>query len=310
MQPNRTKVKHSGRRLLSALLTGVVLLLLFAYLAVGAEAANRLTLPRREYGNGIAHRTPSVAYQAVSFPARGGDVQIAGWYLPSTSSNHAIVMVHGKDNNRSQEFDGQFVDLASNIERSGSAVLMIDLRGHGQSGDARFSFGLNERRDVEGAVDWLKAAGFKAGSIGVFGLSLGGASAIGAAAEEPAIGAITVDSTFADFCRLLDVDWESQSGLPNFFIPSTLFASRVLYGIDECAARPAAEIGRIAPRAVFIIYSTSDDVIPVSQPQALVAAAPFAETWVVDGPRHGRIYFTDPSAYTAKIIGFFTKHLP
>jgi hypothetical protein len=60
---------------------------------------------------------------------------------------------------------------------------------------------------------------------------------------------------------------------------------------------------------VFIIYSTSDDVIPVSQPQALVAAAPFAETWVVDGPRHGRVYFADPATYTAKVIAFFTKQL-
>ncbi|MBI3732909.1 MAG: alpha/beta hydrolase [Chloroflexi bacterium] len=298
-----------SRRVLKALAVVVPVLLLVGYFAVGAVAAIQLTLPRRDFSPTVPHRTPSVPYQDVRFPARGGDVQIAGWYIPRQGSSRVVLMVHGKDDNRAQEFDGAFVDLASDLQRNGFAVLMIDLRGHGESGDGRFSFGLNERRDIEGAVDWLKGNGFTAGGIGLLGVSMGGASAIGAAADEPAVGALVVDSAFADFCTLLQVRWGESSGLPDFFIPSALIASRLLFGIDECAARPETEIGRIAPRPVLLIFSTTDDLIPRSQAQQLKAAAPFAEVWEATGPRHARIYQADPPAYTAKVTAFFTRSL-
>jgi alpha/beta superfamily hydrolase len=61
------------------------------------------------------------------------------------------------------------------------------LRGHGQSADAPFTFGIYERRDVEGAIDWLKSQGFESGKIGVLGVSMGAASVIGAAAGDRAL---------------------------------------------------------------------------------------------------------------------------
>ena len=96
---------------------------------------------------------------------------------------------------------------------------MIDLRGHGQSGDARFTFGLMERRDVMGAADWLKTQGFKPGSIGALGVSLGAASTVGAAAEDTDIGAAVVDSGFAEWCPVMYANWNSATGLPDALIP-------------------------------------------------------------------------------------------
>ncbi len=60
------------------------------------------------------------------------------------------MLVYGKDANRTRELDkdlsddvpGEFPDLAVGLSRRGFSVLMIDLRGHGQSGQARFGFGL------------------------------------------------------------------------------------------------------------------------------------------------------------------------
>ena len=93
-------------------------------------------------------------------------MQLAAWYVPSDSSRRAVVLVHGKDGSRTADFNGGFMDLAAALHKRGLAVLMIDLRGHGQSDDAHFSFGINERRDIEGAVDWLMARQFPPGSMG------------------------------------------------------------------------------------------------------------------------------------------------
>jgi alpha/beta superfamily hydrolase len=74
--------------------------------------------------------------------------------------------------------------------------MMIDLRGHGLSEDARFTFGITERGDVLGGVDWLEKRELQAGSIGVLGYSPGEGSVIGATAEEPEHGVVWVDSLF------------------------------------------------------------------------------------------------------------------
>ena len=63
------------------------------------------------------------------------------------------------------------------------------------------------------------------------------------------------------------------------------------------------------PRSVLIIHSTSDVLVPVANAQQLKVAAPFAETWIVTGPEHARIYNSDPAAYSQKVADFFDRSL-
>jgi pimeloyl-ACP methyl ester carboxylesterase len=304
-----TKSGNLARRVLKWIAIVVPVLLVVAYLAVGAVAAETLTRPKRDFSVQENPATFNLAYQDVRFPSRSGDAQIAGWFIPREESKRAIVLVHGKDCSRTSEFYGEFTDFAAALNRGGFSVLMIDLRGHGQSSDAHFSFGLNERRDVEGAVDWLKSQGFQPGSIGVLGVSLGAASSIGATADDPDIGALVEDSGFASICPIIQNQWNNASGLPDVFLPPSLFMVQFRFGYDLCASRPVDEIGRIAPRAVLIIHSTSDALVPIANATQLKAAAPFAETWIVTGPEHARIYNSDPATYNQKVIDFFDRNL-
>lgn len=285
----------------------IALLALGGYLAVGYIASDRLTRPRRDFSPAVAPRTPAVPFTDVRFPARSDGVAVAGSFIPRQGATRAIIMVHGKDNNRKQEWDGRWVELAANFQRAGFAVLLIDLRGHGQSGDGRFTFGLVERRDVLGAYDWLQSQGFAPGHIGVLGLSLGGASSVGAAAGEPGFGAVVVDSMFAEFPWVLEHRWTAESGLPNAFIPSALFMSNFVVGANLNDAKPDAEIGRIAPRPLLIIYSNGDTSITPQHFAALKAAAPGADTWEVSGPDHAQIYNTFPAEYTRRTVANFER---
>ena len=287
----------------------VPILFVISYLAVGIVAAETWTTPKRDFYPDNNPAARNLEYQDVRFPARGGDAQIAGWYIPHAASQRAIVLVHGKDSSRTIEFAGDFVDLAATLHQAGFAVLMIDMRGHGQSSDAHFSFGLNERRDVIGAADWLAGQGFQPGSIGVLGVSLGASVSIGAVADDPNIGALVEDSGFAAWCPVVQLHWGESTGLPGIFQTSTMFATRLLYGYDLCSARPVDEIGRIAPRPVLIIHSTSDVLVPFDHATQLIAAAPHAETWLVTGPEHARSYNTDPPTYNQLVIDFFDRGL-
>jgi fermentation-respiration switch protein FrsA (DUF1100 family) len=285
---------------------GVILSLLVVYFVVGIVSATTVTLPERIFSEDIL---PDRTYEDVRFPSRGEEVEIAGWYIYREGNTKALILVHGKDSSRTREFDGTMVTLAGDLVDAGFDVLMIDMRGHGQSGDGRYSFGINERLDVLGAVDWLKTKGFKPGSIGALGVSMGGAAAIGATADDTDIGAIIVDSTFADIYPLILQEWTNESGLPNFFIPSMRLMNQWLYGYDVAEARPVDEISQIAPRGLMIIHCTTDTLVPFSQAEELIAAAPFAHTWIVDGCDHAKLILSDFQPYCDQVIGFFDEHL-
>jgi dipeptidyl aminopeptidase/acylaminoacyl peptidase len=303
---------NGGRRFRRRLLA-VSLILLFAYLGAGAIIASDLTLPKRQF-YAEAAATLGLSYQDVRFPARGDGLQIAGWYVPSAGSTRAIIVVHGKDQSRATEFfdkfpNGRLTEMSAGLQAAGFAVLMIDLRGHGQSGDARFSFGLRERQDVMGAADWLKTQGFRPGSIGALGVSLGAASAVGAAAEDSDIGAVVVDSGFAEWCPVMYANWTSATGLPDALIPPARLMTRLLYGYDVCDARPVTEIGRIAPRPVLLIHTVRDQLIAASHVDQMKAALPSAELWMASGLEHARNYNADPAEYLRRVTEFFDRGL-
>ena len=148
---------------------------------VGAVAANALTLPKRDFAAGVTPAKLGLPYEDVRFAARDGAAEIGGWCIPGDAEAPVIIMVHGRDASRTAAVGGGFLEEAKLLHDAGYGVLIIDLRGHGQSSDARFTFGIKERSDVLGAVDWLLLRGVVPRRIGVLGLSLGAAAAIGAA---------------------------------------------------------------------------------------------------------------------------------
>jgi pimeloyl-ACP methyl ester carboxylesterase len=299
--------KPRARRIGLLIALALAALLLTLYLGISAYAANVVSLPQRD----AETTTPGAVglqFEDVRFPALGGDVQIAGWYIARSNASQAVILVHGKDSSRASEFGGRFVELARALHERGFAVLMIDMRGHGASSDARFAFGLTERRDIIGAADWLQTQGFRPGTIGVLGVSMGAAAAIGATAEDQDIGALVADCSYAEIYPLMERHWTSASGLPNVFLPSTLFAGRFVVGADLTQARPVDEIGRIT-RPVLVIHGTEDRFTPVEHGRQLAAAAPAADYWEVSGAGHAASFVTDPQAYSQRVGDFFARSL-
>jgi fermentation-respiration switch protein FrsA (DUF1100 family) len=306
--------------------SGLVIFVIVAYLGISAYAASAFTLPERTINLADNPGAYGLEYEDLIIPARNDGLQIAAWYIPSDENQKVIILVHGYNNSRTNGFVDKFVSFASELHDAGFSVMMIDLRGHGQSGEARFTFGIKERRDVLGAVNWLEERGYQPGKIGVLGYSLGAGSIIGAAAEEADIGAVWVDSLFADIQSVLENGWTDITGLPQVFLYSTEAMIRLFYGYDITASRPIDEIGSIAPRPLFMAHCQKDNLIEITQMDQLMDVAQVTDTWAIPNcdihthnepppgfpeafNNHAIGYFLNPYEYTEKVVQFFDQSL-
>jgi pimeloyl-ACP methyl ester carboxylesterase len=151
------------------------------------QAAFAFTRPPRFR---ISFRTPAdtgLDYEEITLTARDG-APLTGWYIPS-QNGAAILLLHGHSGNRLG-----VMAHAETLAQAGYGILMLDLRRHGSSGGRVFGRGEIERDDVLTAVTYLHhRPDITPGSIGIYGVSIGGLFALHAAAHTVAIHAIAVD---------------------------------------------------------------------------------------------------------------------
>ena len=285
---------------------GLSIVLAVVVIFVGISAYMGYTLTRVQ--RVPLTENPSVkglAYEDVAFPSMDKDLTLRGWFLPGNATYPAIIMVHGNGYNRDDPTIGT-LDIAAQLVESGYSVLMFDLRGYGESDGSRVGGGYLEKRDLEGAVAYVKSRGFD--RVGVIGFSLGAVTALLAAAEDQDINAVVSDSSFADLNDIMKPEFEKRThGAPLIFLRPILFMIKVLYGVDFAAIRPVAVVSEISPRPILFIHGSLDATIPVSHASRLFEAAqnPQDELWIVPEAGHTQAYKMRPAEYMQKVTDFF-----
>jgi len=298
--------------LIAVTCVALVVLAIGIYLGAGARAANTWAHPRRNTYFSATPASFNLEFRDVRFPSRDAGIELSGWWIPRTGSGKAIVMVHGRGENRTTEFYDHFLDLGAALntfQGRGFNVLMIDLRAHGLSGGLNSTWGIGERHDVESAVDWIKGQGFQPASIGVLGASLGATSCVYAMAEDRDISALVTDGAGVDEYASLERGWTRSSGTPQFFFPAARLMERMLYGYDLHDLRPVDAMKKIPPRPVLLIYGLLELPVDSDRRPQLKAALPDAELCVVPDAIHTSAYTKVPQPYLAKVGAFFERNL-
>lgn len=281
---------------------------LLLYFIVGGFAAITMTKigDHPQYDDDPA--TFGVEYESVIFHPRKDWLKIAAWYLPNPDVKRGIILVHGRNASKQNAISGKMPKLAAELYREGFAVMMIDLRGHGESEGKRYTFGEHERRDVLGAVDFLLEKGFQPGNIAALGISLGSAAAVGAAAQETAIGALALESTFADLIDLVEPNWVAESRLPMFFLAGAYIMWQLFYGFDLKKVKPVEDIKKVPPRPILIMHSKSDEKIEIEHAYRMKEAVPSAQLVVFEGCDHGELFRDAPEKYLDALIPFLKEN--
>jgi uncharacterized protein len=248
-------------------------------------------------------------YEEVSFTSADG-ISLKGWLVKPPHPripSPAIVICHGIGANRSD-----FTELATAFSRRGHFVLLFDFRAHGESSGRRTSLGYHEQKDVIAALDFLRTRNeIDPGRIGIYGFSLGGSTAILAAARTGAFKAVVADSAFTS---LRDQAREAITGfyhLPQFpFLQLAVLGYELYFHTNVDSLSPVSVIATIAPTPVLIIAGEGDKLIPAGNGRKLYAAAGNPkELWIIPGADHGGTLAAAGIEYGKRVGDFFDRNL-
>jgi uncharacterized protein len=286
-----------------------VLALLFAYTLIVFVIANRLTIPKRRSMPDVTGDWERITLESRADGA-ANRVALVASFVPATSSANAqdcpaVILVHGRNACRGWEFRSSSAPLVAHLTANGFNVLLLDLRGHGESAASRLTFGLRERLDVLGAVDWLQSRGFE--NIAVIGSSVGAVAALLASVESPLIRALVLDSAFADFAPVLRTQFRQISGLPKFFLHGALRVGQWLTTEPFGSFRPLEVVSRVTAK-LFVIHAAGDTLISPDHALDFVKTAQ-AEHWITDADSHLASYRNQPEEYAARVTAFLQSNL-
>lgn len=254
----------------------------------------------------ITRATPeTLAWEFEDVVLRTEDgVKLAAWFVPSKNpSDKAVILLHGYPADKANIlYWAEFLQEDFNL-------LFVDFRYFGQSEGAYTTIGLLEQKDVRAALDELERRGIE--KIGVMGFSLGGATALLAAARDARIQAVASDSAFAHINLMGYEFYRNLSVLKYPLTWLTKFWAGIFLRIDANAIAPenAAAQLRIP---VLVIHSKKDQTIPFENALRIEAALrgnPRAEFLFLAEGTHGNLPSASLAEYQKSIRRFFRTHL-
>jgi fermentation-respiration switch protein FrsA (DUF1100 family) len=279
--------------------TIVLLAALFlGYLGFGLLVVLWMTGPKRR----SPWATPAsvgLEHEEVEVMSTDG-IRLRSWWVPARDSSRAAVLVPGWGG---YKFEEHLLQTLPVYQDAGYSVLMLDLRGQGESAGSRRTLGYREVRDVRGALAWLRQRGYAPDQIVLHGWSMGGATAL-RAAPGTGVAAVVEEAGYADLPLLLREKIPEFVPFGRLLEPAILLVGKLFPDFDYQGVVPKRETAMLSHEGVplFIIHSTDDEIVPYEQFRLLAAAYPEASAWTLEGYRHVEAY--DHPDYARQLQAF------
>ena len=234
-------------------------------------------------------------------------VILRGWLLrPKAGNGNAAIVLHGLADNRLG-----MAGYAELLLAHGYTVLLPDARAHGDSGGELTTYGLLEREDIHGWVDFLWSATQPRCIYGM-GESMGAAELLQSLQVETRFCAVVAESPFSTFSEIA----YDRMGQPFHMGP---WVGRVLlrpmveiaflrvrwkYGLDLQRVSPEDAVAR-SHIPVLLIHGQVDGNIPVRHSRSIHAVAPQSVLWEVPDADHCGAMAAAPREFETRVVGWF-----
>jgi len=317
--PLTTRMKSKRRKFLFILLALLALWLLVGFLATMPVVGNH-PFWRRMRATPADFVLPA---EDVSFKSTDG-IPLRAWFIPAEGAARGTVIVaHGIDGNRSD-----MLPRALFLYRNHYNTLVVDLRGHGDSGGNYATPGYVEAYDILGAVSYLRQTRHQPGPIAVLGHSYGAVAALYAASLSRQITAVVADSAYISFENMMrratillaqdpERSYWDRLGLrlagsriaewivlPVYYLRTGVWPSS--READVLNAIPA-----IGNRPILFIAGQRDRICPPENTRQMYdsALSPHKALLIVPNAEHDTTFVTDPSLYSDTVVRFLNSAL-
>ncbi|HZN55593.1 MAG TPA: alpha/beta fold hydrolase [Candidatus Polarisedimenticolaceae bacterium] len=293
--------------------TALLVAAIGAVAALGMTAAqvHRVTRPERQPELPVNLGAALAKVEDVTFKSADG-TDLDAWLFRGKPGGPPVVLCHDLG-----ESKNALMNLAIAVNKAGFTVVAFDFRAHGGSGGSHATLGVEEARDVLGAVDYLgdlPAGTVDTRKIGIFGAGMGANAAVLAAADRPALRVLVLDGLWPDaratLVRHVFPDW--PWGAKHLgALPAALFPIVAGAALDE---RRAADIlPELAGRDLLLVAPAGDGRLDESM-RAMYATLPErrdAERNLITLPatRASGLGADDLARYHEKVVAFFRSRL-
>lgn len=233
--------------------------------------------------------------------------RLKGWYIPAATPTDKVVIFQPGHGDNKSKYLGEFVPWL----RTKYNVLTFDFRGCGESPRAPSSLGYYETREVLQAIHVARRLGNT--SVGLMGISMGGASVLNAGAIDKSVKGVVSDAAFADWYHAFHQRIRNaRYPLPGPVAVSIEQTLNIRLGVPGAGKKtsPLRQIAGWQGRPVFLIHGTADDQTTPDNAELLYAAAPAPRTlWMVPGAGHAKAHLVAGPEYEKRVMDFWEKTL-
>lgn len=294
--------------LMAALCSVLLMTLFLTMLYIGG----RLLIQRRPPDPADDPSRHGMAYEVVSFPSRY-KANLRGWWIPYEEQAQihqgTLIFCHGQNGSMAGD-----LPLAARLHAIGYNLLLFDLRAHGESEGKYLTYGVFEKEDLLGAVDFLvEEKGIK--SVGVIGFSMGASVAMIGAALTDKISVLVVDGIYWKFIDLVQTKIRQRVPEPFALIGAqiALLGASILSNTRMYQVSPMLWAKHLEGVPTLFIHAEQDRLIPLEAVQKLaadLAADCPHDIWVAADCDHREAFQKHEAEYVERVAAWLAQHPP
>lgn len=246
-------------------------------------------------------------FERISVRTRDGLKLVGFLYTPEKQSENTIICFHGYSAYGHKDFSAQLPFMLS----LGLNVLLVNLRGHGESEGNDIGFGVLDRYDTALWVNKINEI-HPRGSIFLYGVSMGAATVM-MSSDLPmplTVRGIIADCGFTSAKEVIThlvADVMHLPARPTVNIISYFTHKRIGYRLDDADARVSLSKTRIP---VLFIHGGQDTFVPVSMSkQNYDACRAEKHLLIIHDATHASSYYRDQPEYEEHLKSFIYHHI-
>jgi len=273
-----------------ALKIGIITLIIIVLIGFGAvtwfsnNIFNEMTRKRVEKNSSLIKTYADEIDRIETISSDG--LKISSWRFKKENPTGIVIVLHGMDGQDASSL----LEFGKFFSENNYETFCLDMRAHGKSEGKKIGFGYKEVKDLEALLDWINSQSeYENKEIILYGISMGGATAINTAAERDEVDKVISVSAFQSIEKTF-LDYMRMDGVPEFvvqtFKPSIRLLTRLKYDSNPLQNAPISKIRKV-DKPILIIHGDQDQQILIEQAYNLKeATGQNAELWVVKDRNH------------------------